>query len=490
MAYKLMVIDDSQDKREKLYMEVLSVPEFETLYVWSRSDLIKHKDTPVDGYLIDIFLDRGDWASDNAANLLKTFIQNAPRPAPVFLISQHWGEERVLDVLKQAGESSAKVVQYLAWSEFQQTTMPDNAAKNRLEALRNKISSELNLWHGRSGFCPKPDDTIRILILSDAQFGDPATDPKATFAEHWIAHTLRQNNDLPDLLVIAGDVSHSGRPDQFTLAEERLALDLMGPLWGNNNIDRMRDRIVLVPGNHDVNLRFSACDSYKFDPTVKEFQTESVLLLNKNTNSRYHRHHDYALEPFRYFAHRLTKDRNFVDSPELSWVDRRFLHCGLRFFVLNSVAELSSTRPDHITFSENAMRLINRSLVGDNTNSVFSIAVSHHGLRPDGAENTIKQVNNWESVGRDIFSMNGIGLWIYGHYHEFSTRSINNQPFDKKPLWLIQAPTLRINNSTRGFCVLELSRQGGIICDAHISHYVLENSTSVTRSKRRVFDKG
>ena len=489
MAYKLMVIDDLQDKREKLYMEVLSAPEFETLYVWSRSDLIKHKDTPVDGYLIDIFLDRGDWASDNAANLLKTFIQNAPRPAPVFLISQHWGEERVLDVLKQAGESSAKVVQYLAWSEFQQATMPDAAAKNRLDALRRKISSELNLWHGRSRFHPKPDDTIRVLILADLQFGDRQKDVEAPLAEHWIVHTLYKHNEIPDILVIAGDISHSGRPDQFALAEEKLALDLMEPLWGQNNIDRMRDRIVLVPGNHDVNLRFSACDNYKFDLKTKELQTETIPIIGNN-NSRYRLHQDYALEPFRYFAHRLTRDRNFEDSAELSWVDRRFLHCGLRFFVLNSVAELNSTKPVHSSFSENAMRLINRSLLDDKANSIFSIAVSHHGLRPEGAGDSAKQVDDWASVGRGFFSMNGIGLWIYGHYHEFSARSINSQPFDQKPLWLVQAPTLRMKNPHRGFCVLELSRKGGIICDAHINHYVLENSTSVKKNRRRVFDKG
>ena len=208
MAYKLMVIDDAQDRRKEQYIKVLSTPEFETLYIWTRNDLEKHRNTPVDGYLIDIFLDRGDWGNANAANLLKEFVQDAPRSAPVFLLSQFWGEERVLDVLKQAGESSVKVVQYLAWSEFQQATGDDDAARDRLDALQKKLLSELNLWHGRSGLRPNPDDTIRILILSDAQFGDPATDPKATFAEHWIAHTLKQNNDLPDLLVIAGDVSH------------------------------------------------------------------------------------------------------------------------------------------------------------------------------------------------------------------------------------------------------------------------------------------
>ena len=368
-------------------------------------------------------------------------------------------------------------------------TGKDDTAKDRLDALRSKLLSELSLWHGRSGFRPNPDDTIRILILADVQFGDPSTDHTATFAEHWIARALRQNHDLPDLLVIAGDVSHSGRPDEFVLAEERLELDLMGPLWGNNNIDRMRDRIVLTPGNHDVNLRFSACDNYQFNLATKKFQKETNL-PQEIGNEYYPCHHEYALDPFRRFAYRLTKDRNFNEVANFSWVDRRFLQCGIRFFLLNSVAELNALNPDLAAFSEPAARLINRSLGDDDPDSIFSIAVSHHGLRPIGATDTEKQIDNWGSVGRDIFSMHRISLWIYGHYHKFDTRSINSQPFDEKPLWLVQAPTSRISFSTRGFCVLELHRQAGRVNDAFVHHYVLEHSSSIKRNSRRVFDKG
>jgi UDP-2,3-diacylglucosamine pyrophosphatase LpxH len=490
MAYKIMVIDNARDRREEDYLNVFSGSEFEPLFIWTRREFELNRETPVDGYVVDILLDTGDWGDTNAAELLRDTIQFAPRPAPVFLVSQLWGDEKVLNCLKQAGESSAKVVQYLAWSEFQQAAGDDEAATNRMDALRNKLLFELNRWHGRSGFRPEDDDTIRVLLLADVQFGDPATDPKATFSEHWIAHTLKKDGALPDLVVVAGDVSHSGRPDQFALADERLDIDLMGQLWGSHNVDNMRDRIVIIPGNHDVNLRFSACDNRKFNVKTQIFEEDSNPVACSGSSS-IPCHHDYALEPFRRFAQRLTRDRNFEYSTSMSWVDRRFLHCGIRFFILNSVAELSATAPNRASFSEPALREINRSL-GDSVDpeSIFSIAVSHHGLRPEGAATTDTEVDNWLSVGRDVFSMHKIRLWLYGHYHEFEARSINSKPFDTTPLWLVQAPTSRISRSTRGFCLLELCRKSGKVTDAYVNHYVLEHGTTIMKDRRRIFEKG
>ena len=384
MTYKLMVIDDRVSRKEQ-YEAVLSTTDFDPIYVWTKSDFEKYREIPVDGYLLDVFLDKGDWKATNAAALLKEAIQSAPRPAPVFLVSVHWDDPRVLDVLKQAGESSAKVIQYLAWSEFEQATEPGEAGTNRLDALRVKLRSELARWHGRSGFRPQPGDTIRILLLADLQFGDPATDPYATFAENWIAKKLKADAQkpngaaLPDLIVVAGDVTHSGRPDQFARAEERLNLDLMGSLWGNNNIDRMRDRLVIVPGNHDVNLRFSASDNRFFSPKDKDFRPDAPTMVNEK-KVPYPAHQEYALEPFRRFAYRLTAQRDWQDSSPMSWVDRRFIHCGIRFFVLNSVAELDADSPDRACFTESATRAITRSLAEDAPDSIFSIAISQHGL--------------------------------------------------------------------------------------------------------------
>jgi len=481
-----MVIDDARD-REEYYRQVLSISEFDPIYVWTRREFEEQREIPVDGYIIDVFLDTGDWVDTNAAELLKDAIQNAPRRAPVFLVSQLWGDEKVLGVLKQAGElEKVEIVQYLAWTEFQQATEGNQAAEVRKDALRMKLLSELGRWHRRSGFRPSPDDIIRILLLADVQFGDPATDPGATFSENQIANVLKQNHNLPDLIVLAGDISHSGRPDQFKLAEERLALDLMGLLWGKNNVDRYRDRIVLVPGNHDVNLRFSACDNYKFNLSTKEFEDETIPFQNADTDN-YLSHHSYALEPFRRFARNLTGERNWGDLPSLTWVDRRFVHCGIRFFVLNSVADLNSSKPNRASLNETALREINRSISDSGTDSIFSIAVSHHGLRPYGASDNETQINNWASCS-SFFLMHEIRLWLCGHYHKFNVHSINSIPFNKTPLWVVQAPTSRISDTTRGFCVLELKRQAGKVIDAHVHHYVLENNTVEKRETERIFD--
>lgn len=499
MRYKLMIIDDDRDREEE-YDKVLSGSNFEPIYAWTRAAFEGYRDTPVDGYLLDMFLDKGDWDHTNAAELLSSAIQSAPRAAPVFLISRLWGDDKVLDLLKQASESSVKIVQYLAWTEFEQAAREDGtvdeneAAKTRLAALQKKILFELNYWHGRSGYRPEPNETIRILLLADTQYGDSTTDEKATFAENWIATVLKQEaqkprgEPLPDLIVIAGDLTHSGRPDQFALAEERMVLDIMGPLWGTNNTDRMRDRIVLVPGNHDVNLRFAASDGRYFSPTKQIFDNDPISVWNSKDKLDKPCHLDYALEPFRRFAHRLTGDRNWVDTPSMSWVDRRFLHCGIRFFVLNSVAELTAACPDHPSFDVDAIRKISRSLADDKSGSLFSIAVSHHGLTPEADEPTKqKPVANWASVGRDFFALHKISLWLYGHYHAFDARSLNGAPFEQNPLWLVQAPTLKIASKARGFCVLELRRESGKVTDAFIHPYVLENHKAEKGTIRRIF---
>lgn len=483
-----MIIDDEKD-RQKQYSQVLDSPEFDTIYVWTRKELEEKRNIPVDGYIVDIFLDKSDWRSTTADELLKDYIQTAPRPAPVFLLSNFWEDKRVLNILKQAGESSAKVIQYLSWYEFQEATEKSDVAKSKMDNLRIKIMSELNIWHARSVFNPAPNESIRALIISDIQFGDPNTDPKAAFAENLIAYTLRQEDETPNLIVIAGDISFNGSPDQFALARERIEEDLIGTLFGKNFIDIVRDRIVVIPGNHDVNLRFSACDNYKFNPATKVFENETHSLLDVR-HQRYLNHNDYALEPFRHFSYQLTRDRNCKESQYLTWVDKRFLNFGIRFFVLNTVSDLSALKPDHASFNELSMREITRSVSNDEVDSVFSIAVSHHGLRPRGASDSFKQVDNWETCGQDVFSMQKIHLWLYGHYHDFSVSCINCEPFVMSPLWLVQVPTLRMGYSNRGFCVLELLRDSGKVYDANIHYYVLENSKVVKRTTRKVYGKG
>jgi hypothetical protein len=489
MAYKIMIIDDRAE-REALYKESICYPLFDPIFIFSKVDFDKKIEIPVDGYIVDVFLDNGDWNYTNAAKIINEIIKLSPRSAPIFIVSQRWGDDDVLDILKQIGDYSSKILQYLAWSEFEHQSDKFSGGAGRIEALQRKLSSELDRWHGRcTSFRPGPDDTIRILLIADPQFGDPDTDPKATFAEHWIARKLRNDYrthgiPLPDLMVLAGDITHSGRPDQYILAEERILHDLIGPLWGENNLERRRDRIIIVPGNHDVNLRFSAADGHIFNPSTKKFE-EDALRVDR-IEREYSSHHEYALDPFRRFAYRLTGDRNWLDIISMSWVDRRFMHCGIRFFILNTVSELDAVSPQRGCFSEAATRAITRSLADDDPSSIFSLAISHHGLRPDGMENET-QVDNWTEVGSDFFAMHSIRLWLYGHYHAFNRRAIHGRPFDQVPLWMVQIPTLRVWPSTRGFCVLELNRENNIVTNAEVYQYILENGRPERKDGVSVF---
>ena len=59
--YKLLVIDDEFDRRSSYYETVLGGDDFALSFVHSPSELDNLINEPVDGYIIDIFLDRGDW---------------------------------------------------------------------------------------------------------------------------------------------------------------------------------------------------------------------------------------------------------------------------------------------------------------------------------------------------------------------------------------------------------------------------------------------
>jgi 3',5'-cyclic AMP phosphodiesterase CpdA len=75
---------------------------------------------------------------------------------------------------------------------------------------------------------------VLIAQLSDVHVGG------ARYREELLRTAIAEiNNAEPDLVVLAGDVSDDGYPDQYPLAKRELA-------------QLRSDRIVLVPGNHDA----------------------------------------------------------------------------------------------------------------------------------------------------------------------------------------------------------------------------------------------
>jgi len=98
------------------------------------------------------------------------------------------------------------------------------------------------------------DQPIRILHLSDFHFragtawdADPVLRDLACVLAEEVAAGL-----APDLVAITGDLAFSGRAEEYTLARDWLEQALWPVLTPKGAQPLQRDRLLLVPGNHDA----------------------------------------------------------------------------------------------------------------------------------------------------------------------------------------------------------------------------------------------
>jgi hypothetical protein len=99
-----------------------------------------------------------------------------------------------------------------------------------------------------------PDSLVRILHLSDFHFCTRSqwdSDPVLRALARFIAEDVAQNNLYPDLVAITGDLAQSGQRKEYDLA--RQWLDVLWPCLSPDPARPLaRDRLLLVPGNHDA----------------------------------------------------------------------------------------------------------------------------------------------------------------------------------------------------------------------------------------------
>src|SRR5262245_45276346 len=108
--------------------------------------------------------------------------------------------------------------------------------------------------------------TVTILHVSDMQFGKHhrfgrlglggADEPFDTLLKRLTddLDTLRKDEGLePDLVALTGDLAEWGKPKEYA--------DVLGFCEGvQRHLGLGRDRILVIPGNHDINR--SLCEAY------------------------------------------------------------------------------------------------------------------------------------------------------------------------------------------------------------------------------------
>lgn len=481
LHYKIMIIDDDVTRKDS-YKAVFNDQRFELLFVQSPEELNRiSNETPVDAYIIDAILDLDPWNNIlDAATLFDNQYLMPPCPTPVFLISRDWSEPNALKVLNLnlRHVPNIEILRYFAWQEFEEASQEGTTGTAKLVSLREKIHSDLAIWHEHSTLKKQPNETIRILLLSDVQYTDPHTSKAVYLDELSIGRALNKDELIPDLIAITGDIVFTGEPHEYEFAKEKIER-LMSFMW-TSDLDKWRDRLILVPGNHDVNFRMSACNKYNWSRSDQSWKLRDSI-ENENS-SLYFSYQNYALEPFRQFAKDITGSRHWDTYLTKCRVDRRFETLGLRFYLLNTVEEVTVDRPKNYALSQKNLRAITLELTSkDEPKNFFSLALSHHGnILYDKPEDII---NNWGAAGKAFFINQEIKLWLFGHQHRDSLPQPEVLTKDHM-LYRIEAPTLKIDTpgTQRGFSVIELERQDNKVSGVRVHQYTVDLNGTITRS--------
>ncbi|MBK8183230.1 MAG: metallophosphoesterase [Candidatus Competibacteraceae bacterium] len=407
MRYKVLVADDEPDLNRGRYALLLDDPDGG--FVWklagTRDEFENTDFSQYDAVILDINLTRWRHMPLNEA------VRTIRPPVPIVFASGRWHEETTIRVVREvlADAKNANFVQILILDDLMESTAPlkVKAVREQLRLAIAKVQRYTQVSFG-------DDEPIHVLHLSDPQYGDPDTDGWAGLTEETIARFLYDICPRLHLVAISGDITYQGLPSEFDEARSRIE-SLLSKVLGMGG----QERLLLVPGNHDVNLRLAAADCVDFN-----FESGRPVIRENDCGPTEQRR--FALEPFCRFAWGLTGDPRWLDAGDLCWVNNSFRHLGLRFIVLNTVSELDCSNPVRATLSVNTLRAL---VPFSHTPDLFSIALAHHGPASTPAGLGDVAIDNWPDVA-GFLHVARVRMFIHGHGHE---RRVERLGWDGKP---------------------------------------------------------
>lgn len=479
-GYRILVVDDQPEQTEALFNNLFkNDTRFSHTQAKIASDFEAFTFSDYDAVLLDINLDQ--WKTETNEDMTLSYaLSKIGNRCPIVLVSRCWSDEpthrRIYEAL--ASEKSIKFI-----ATFVLNDLAGDNWKDYAESIRGQLYIAINTERQRANLDLREDQDILVLHLSDPQYGDPGTDDWAEYVEEQIGQYVRYRLDLKiHLIAITGDISYSGQVSEFEKAEK--SLSRLFKFFFPNRSD-WRERILIVPGNHDVNLRLAAADQLEIKITKG---TISIDPKDEPIDGSPHR--KFSLTPFRDFAWQLTGDPRWKEADELNWVNDSFKHIGLRFFLLNSVANLDCIFPQKAGFKQEALS----KLKGKEQDQPFGIAFSHHGP-PEKEYSNPDVLDEWPKIAGFLHTR-GIKLFIHGHGHERKVDKFHIRKqvieqakgtINKDEILRVMAPTTHLNGKKRpdgqlrGFNIITLHRDHGEVSGIEVASYEFGDSMTPTK---------
>lgn len=468
--YRVLIVDDEMSSNKKFYDNLFGGDaDFSMDIAESWLDFIGKRLNEFDAILLDVNLDHWGKTLHDAFNVLNG-------RCPVLLVSQWWHEPRTHQHISNA-LAGAKHVVLAGTLTLNYLGSPgwEGHASSMLSQLRLVIAR-----HRQHGLLDLRDnDPIRILHLSDPQYGDPNEDNLAFLVEKeipkFVMDTLRLNVHF---IAVTGDITFSGQPSEFARAKEKLKVLVNGFM---PNREDWRERLLLVPGNHDVDLQLAAADWIRFD-----FGNPQSISPADSSIGEEHQH--YGLQAFRDFAWELSKNPYWRDADDLLWINDSFRHLGIRFYILNSVSEVGFANPKKYRIPPDTLDNMIESV--SSNDDLFGVILAHHGPVVAGTDPS-EGIENWSQVLKTIQNAK-VRLFIHGHGHarladivplsdERIPRAANGL-LDSQEILRVMAPTTHLDGKKRpdgerrGFNLITLERQYGNVEKVRVDSYVLSGN--------------
>jgi WD40 repeat protein/3',5'-cyclic AMP phosphodiesterase CpdA len=258
-----------------------------------------------------------------------------------------------------------------------------------------------------------PSRTITLLHISDTQFGrnhrfgrlglpEPDAPFDTLFAR--LCDDLRLLKDkqglVPDALIASGDLAEWGKKKEFD--------DVLALLTGLTEVLGLRrERVVIVPGNHDINR--DSCAAYFM--TCKANDEEPV--------APYWPKWEHFHRMFRAFYGNATSIQFTPDEP-WSWYeydDLKLVIAGLN----STMAESHLEKDHHGYLGEKQLRWFADKLREYKDHGWFRLGVMHHNQQR-GVPSDDESLHDADDLRRHLGR--SLNLLLHGHTHEGKDQSL------------------------------------------------------------------
>lgn len=485
--YKIAIVDDEMNGevgRKSCYEKLLK-NRFEVVqYVSTPAEIQNMAKIEVHAYIIDMVYEGDEYSGITFETIINSI--NLIKNVPIIIVSDKWGSFRTPLVVQTLCKYN-NIVMCFGWDQI-------NEPGNNNNFILNQIESEINKFYRYTNILKDSNEDVKILHLSDLQFGDKNKDTSSIFAAGSIKTYLSDINKTPDIIVITGDIASHGLWTEYEEAYKWLE-ELCEDIWGKKT--NWGERVVIIPGNHDVDYMLCLPDVYRWDLTNKNFSTEKSIDRKESITDLYRKK---AMIDYARFMRKVTGDISYLDEyDDLYRVDERYLNWGIRFYELNTAQHITPYEPRKINVDADNFGKLNKNTLKFNSKNVFNIIVSHFGPEDIGyRQSDADKARKWD-IMRSFIESTKINMYMSGHVHKSEIRRLEDNGsgsnFSRNVI-VSTASTCTLDvgarpaEEYRGFNILELRRENGVVKEVYGYQYWFEGATIRAPKREDIFKSG